>query len=73
MSTPIRVDRCVCAGVTFAELLDLHRESGLGFRELVERTGASRSCGLCTPYIQATLDTGHTSHPLRRPESPTRR
>jgi bacterioferritin-associated ferredoxin len=58
------VDRCVCAGQTFVELLQIQRAHQLTFRELVDRTGACRGCNLCEPYVRATITTGRTEHPV---------
>jgi len=58
------VDRCVCAGVTFAEVLRLHREDGLTRTEIRERTGVCRGCTLCEPYVRLTLRTGRVRHPV---------
>ncbi len=58
------VDRCVCAGLTFAELLRIQRENNLTLRELSDRTGACKGCNLCEPYVRATIETGRTEHPV---------
>ena len=69
----IRVDRCICADVTFAELLRLHQEEGLDVRALAARTGAMRGCTMCEPYVRCTLRTGRASHSLGPPsQSPER-
>ena len=61
---PMLVDRCVCSGQTFAELLSIQREHNLTVRELIDRTGACRMCNLCEPYLRATIATGRTEHPV---------
>jgi NAD(P)H-nitrite reductase large subunit len=58
------VDRCVCHGVLFAELIRRHRETGAGFDELQHQTHCSTSCGLCGPYILAALATGIARFPV---------
>ena len=58
------VDRCVCSGVTFAEVLRLHREEGLSYAQIRERTDVCRGCSLCRPYVRLTLSTGRVSHPV---------
>ncbi len=55
----MRVDRCVCFGQTFAELLALARREGLGtVEELQGRVEFGRSCRLCKPYVRRALATG---------------
>ena len=55
------VTHCICANLSFAELLRLARERGWNFAELTEQTGATRGCGMCTPYVARMLRTGETS------------
>lgn len=65
----MRVDRCICHGVTFAELLRLARDRGLGLEELSELTGCGTGCGMCVPYIRAALRTGRAELPVLSPAS----
>jgi bacterioferritin-associated ferredoxin len=58
------VDRCVCHGVTFAELKRIARRTGAGMEGLQARTGCGRGCGLCIPYIRIMLETGRTDLPV---------
>ena len=56
---PIRIDRCVCSDVTFAELrgvADLHGAGSL--EDLQAIAGVGMNCGLCKPYIRNMLRTG---------------
>ena len=53
-----RIDRCVCAGHTFADLLALARRNGWSLHELAECTGATTKCGRCEPYLRHTLHAG---------------
>ncbi|TAM76641.1 (2Fe-2S)-binding protein [bacterium] len=55
------VTRCICANVSFADLLRLARERGWNFAELTEQTGATLGCGMCLPYVVRMLQTGETS------------
>jgi NAD(P)H-nitrite reductase large subunit len=57
------VDRCVCHDVTFSEILGLHGR-GLDLEAIRARTHCSTSCGLCGPYIRASLATGITRFPV---------
>ncbi|MBL0926390.1 MAG: hypothetical protein IBJ11_01900 [Phycisphaerales bacterium] len=66
------VDRCVCVNVLFQELLELHREHGLGFDELVDRTGCCTGCTSCEPYVKVMLRTGKTYLPILNAEEADR-
>lgn len=55
------VTHCICANLSFADLLRLAREHGWGFEELTQHTGATRGCGMCLPYVAKMLQTGQTS------------
>ncbi len=59
-----RVDRCVCAGRDFAELLALADKHGFAFEQLCQKTGCCRGCGFCVPYVQRVLLTRETVLPL---------
>lgn len=56
----MRIDRCVCTDLTFAELLEQARRAGVGLGDLALCTGATLGCGLCKPYLRETLRTGQT-------------
>lgn len=58
------VHECVCHGVSFAELLRLHRETGATVEELSRVTGCGTSCGMCLPYIRVALATGRARLPV---------
>lgn len=68
MSTPDRpilVTRCVCTGHDFAAALRVARSLGAGtVAELQRQLSISTGCGLCIPYLQRTLESGATGHPL---------
>lgn len=61
------VDRCICHGVSFADLLRLHCEDGLDLAALKARTGCCTGCTTCEPYVRLTLATGRTDHPVLSP------
>ena len=65
----MRVDRCICHNVSFAECLRLARDEGLSRREVVARTGCTTGCGLCEPYVRLTLAAGRSEWPVMRPET----
>ena len=54
----MRIDRCVCTGVSFAGLLKMARQKGLSVEALGQRTGAGEGCGTCRPYLRRMLRTG---------------
>jgi len=60
----MRVDRCICHNVPFAECLRLARDEGLGYDAIVARTGCTTGCGLCEPYVRLTIAGGRTAWPL---------
>lgn len=67
------VDRCVCTGVTFAELLRIHRSTGQDLEQIAQETGITRVCALCYAYCARTLRTGQTVHPLTQSAASRRR
>ena len=68
----MRVDRCVCFGVTFAQLKEFADGHQCGFDELRAHFGCGRGCTLCVPYIRAMLATGQTSFaPGLPPKAPS--
>ena len=58
------VDRCVCRGVSFAELKDLAERTGADLDGISERMGCASGCSMCVPYIQKMLESGETSFEL---------
>ena len=56
----MQINRCVCTGRTFADLLEQAERQGLSFEQLAERTGATHGCGLCRPYMRCAMRTGET-------------
>jgi bacterioferritin-associated ferredoxin len=59
------VDRCICFSKTFAQLKDIAVHSGThtvsSLQALVE---FGYRCGLCKPYVQRMLESGHTAFPV---------
>ena len=54
----MRIDRCVCADITFAEALEAVRVTGVKPAELGARHGCGITCGMCRPYLRRALRTG---------------
>lgn len=54
----LRVDRCICHGVTFEEVVRAARADGLSLAQLEDRLGCGTGCGLCRPYLRRALRTG---------------
>ncbi|MDE2573608.1 MAG: (2Fe-2S)-binding protein [bacterium] len=61
MKANLVVTHCVCAGISFADLLRLARERGWDLQELARETRVTRNCGLCLPYVVRMLRTGETA------------
>lgn len=66
----IRVDRCVCLGRTFADLLHQADAEALDVDKLMALPSPKgRRCGLCKPYVRECLRTGQTVfHELLPPD-----
>jgi len=56
----MKIDRCVCANRTLADLVGEARREGLDFDQLCDRSGASQGCELCKPYLREAMKTGQT-------------
>ncbi len=55
-----RVDRCICAGRSFASLLEQAQAEGLTPDEVAEACGAGAGCHMCLPYVRRACRTGQT-------------
>lgn len=56
------VDRCICYSKTFAELKDIAERSRVSTIDALQAaTQFGFRCGLCKPYVQRMLETGHTA------------
>ena len=58
------VDRCVCRGMTFADLKELAERTGAGVDEIANKTGCGTGCSMCMPYIRRMLESGETRFEL---------
>lgn len=57
----MRVDRCVCFNVPFAELAAEAAETGASSVEALQaHRRFGQKCGLCRPYVRRMLRTGET-------------
>lgn len=56
----IRIDRCVCRGILFADLLSRARAHGWTLEALGRATGCGDQCGRCRPYLRRMLADGTT-------------
>lgn len=56
----IRIDRCVCRDLPFADLLEEARIRGWTLEAIGHQTGAGMQCGLCRPYLRRMLAEGTT-------------
>ncbi len=55
----MRIDRCICFGRSFGELLETARSGRIAeVSELQERVPFGLNCGLCLPYVRRSLRTG---------------
>lgn len=52
------VDRCRCAGASFADICALARAQGLDWNTLAQATAAGRLCRHCRPWLQQSLAGG---------------
>lgn len=57
----IRIDRCHCFQVGFADLKEIASETGAGsVEELQQHVAFGLRCRLCHPYVRRMLATGET-------------
>jgi hypothetical protein len=57
----ICVDRCVCFGRPFGELLAVAKATGAStLEQLQEETEFGLACRICNPYVRRMLRTGQT-------------
>ncbi|MEO6066375.1 MAG: (2Fe-2S)-binding protein [Gemmatimonadota bacterium] len=56
----MNIDRCICTGLTFAQVLQRARAAGWDLDAVRRELGAGANCGLCRPYLRRSLATGET-------------
>ena len=56
----MKIDRCICTGLTFREVAEQARANGWDLKAVREELGAGASCGLCGPYLRRALSSGET-------------
>lgn len=54
----MNIDRCICTGLTFAEVRDEANARGWDLDAVRRELGAGGKCGLCRPYLRRALATG---------------
>jgi len=54
----VRVDRCVCKDISFAELLEMAQVLGPDIDLIALSTGAGIDCGTCRPWLERALAEG---------------
>ena len=60
----MRIDRCVCFNVTFADLARVAEATGAASVEALQQHRAfGQKCRLCHPYVRRMLRTGQTAFP----------
>lgn len=64
----MKVDRCICLGCSFYEILRRH-EDGQSLSEIVQETGCGTGCGMCRPYIKLVIITNRYNFDLGSVES----
>lgn len=58
----MRIDRCVCFNVPFADLAEVARQTGAASVEgLQAHRRFGQKCRLCHPYVRRMLRTGETA------------
>ena len=62
---PLLVSRCICTELDFARAREVARRIGARtVAELQPTLPIGTGCGRCVPYVQRTIETGETAHPL---------
>lgn len=57
----MRIDRCICYGRTFADLVNRAQEHGIENAEALQEVEPfGLNCRLCLPYMRHALRTGET-------------
>ncbi len=68
--TGLRIDRCVCFAIRFAELREVASRTGATtIPELQQHIAFGKGCKLCHPYVQRMLETGEVEFREVIPES----
>jgi bacterioferritin-associated ferredoxin len=56
----VNIDRCICTGLTFAQVREHARAKAWDLEAVQRELGAGANCGLCRPYLRRALTTGET-------------
>lgn len=60
----MKVNQCVCIGMTFAQLKEIAEREKLDYDGLRKQTRCCTSCRACRPYVLQMLKTGEVEFPL---------
>lgn len=61
LTPAVRIDRCVCCKVRFADALAISRRTGARtLDELQQHLDVGSNCQLCHPYLKRCLTTGQS-------------
>jgi hypothetical protein len=59
---PLRVTKCICKKITFADVLDYAIEHNIKEVETLRENGiCCTNCRMCEPYVRITLEKGQTT------------
>lgn len=59
---PLRVTKCICKKITFAEIFVYASKHNITEVELLRERGVCcTNCRMCEPYVRMTLENGQTS------------
>lgn len=58
------VDRCICTGVTFADVLAAFPDADADPAAVMQATGAGLNCKHCRAFLREALKTRRTAIPL---------
>ena len=56
----IHIDRCICADMTFKDLLEQAASEGRPPEQIADACGMGAGCHMCEPYVQHACATGQT-------------
>jgi bacterioferritin-associated ferredoxin len=54
----MRIDRCVCFDMLFADIIERAKSEGWAVEDIEAILGCGSGCGMCKPYIREGMKTG---------------